>query len=136
VKLNEDIGTEVGWAALNALEHDELESMEVNVTGYPLSKSPLSIAFRIPSYNKYTMNGRITKVSKHKLYHDIDTSGGQSGSCVWRINKDGEIEVVGVHTTGGSKIEGNGAVRINDENIGIIYDWLLKLGEIDDQQKS
>lgn len=130
VKLNENIGNKVGWASLAALDHDELESMEVNVTGYPLSKTPFSVAFHIPSYNMYTMSGPIKKISKHKIYYDIDTSGGQSGSGVWRMNSEGQIECIGVHTTGGSRLEGNGAVRINQENLSIISEWLSKLGEI------
>ncbi|HQS83536.1 MAG: hypothetical protein B7Y25_05895 [Alphaproteobacteria bacterium 16-39-46] len=130
VKLGEDTGREVGWASLKSPDHNELESMQVNVTGYPASKSPFNMAFHIPSYNMYTMSGLIKKISKHKIYYDIDTSGGQSGSGVWRINQDKKIECVGVHTTGGSKLEGNGAVRMNQENISIISEWLSKLGEI------
>lgn len=130
VKLGEDTGKEIGWASLRAPEHNELESMHVSITGYPASKSPFNMAFSIPSYNMYTMSGPIKKISKHKIYYNVDTSGGQSGSGVWRINQEGKVECVGVHTTGGTKIEGNGAVRINQENYAIILEWLSRLGEI------
>ena len=71
----------------------------------------------------YTMKGQIVSVKKHKIYYDLDTSGGQSGSAVWAPDINGMPECLAIHTTGKSpRVEGNGAVRINEENFDILKD--------------
>ncbi len=53
------------------------------------------------------------------------TSGGQSGSAVWAPDINGVPECLAIHTTGKSpRVEGNGAVRINEENFDILTDWV------------
>ena len=71
----------------------------------------------------YTMEGAVELVKKHKFYYKLDTSGGQSGSGVWTLDKNGNVLCVGIHVTG-SKLEGNGAVRVNEENLETITYWL------------
>lgn len=74
------------------------------------------------------MQGPIVLPRKHKIYYHIDTSGGQSGSGVWILNPEEIVQCLAVHTTGRApREEGNGAVRINEENYGIITDWLKAL---------
>lgn len=103
--------------------------MRVNVSGYPGSKKFTEILFGIPSYDMYTMGGDIRSVEEHKIFYDIDTSGGQSGAGVWILNPEGIVECIAVHTTG-NKINGNGAVRINRESSQVLGEWLSKLREV------
>lgn len=127
IKLSEDVGSKLGWATVRVFEDDKLKGKTVNVTGYPGTKGVFKILRNAPSYEMYTMEGPIVSVKKHKVYYHIDTSGGQSGSGVWTLGKDGIVECLGVHTTGKSpREEGNGAIRINQENFNAIQDWVLK----------
>ncbi len=70
------------------------------------------------------MEGQIVSLKKHKMYYHIDTSGGQSGAGVFLLN-NGIADCIAIHTTGKSpREEGNGAIRINEENFNIITDWM------------
>lgn len=126
VKVKDDFGKLYGAASLVAYDIHALHKMRVNVAGYPGSKRFHEILFGRPSHDLYTMEGPIQSVNDHKVFYDIDTSGGQSGAGVLVRGKDDILECVGVHTTG-SKVEGNGAVRINQENGEILKEWLDKL---------
>ena len=70
----------------------------------------------------YTSYGPIKFVDNHIIRYQIDTSGGQSGAGVWVLNENDVVECCGIHVMG-SKLEGNGAIRINDENFETIQEW-------------
>jgi V8-like Glu-specific endopeptidase len=123
VKLEKNIGSKTGWAGLVIPEDNELELLNVSVTGYPASKGVWRTFLKKPNYDMYTMEGPITSVKKHKFHYHIDTSGGQSGAGVWTLDKERRLECFGVHVTG-SKDEGNGATRITPENFNTISDWI------------
>ncbi len=124
IKLSENIGEQLGWASISVAEDLDLKKKNVNVTGYPATKGVLGTLFNKTSYHMYSMNGPIVSVKKHKIYYHIDTSGGQSGAGVWILN-DGIVECLAIHTTGKlPREEGNGAVRINEENFNIITGWM------------
>lgn len=124
VKINDDLGKLYGSASLVATyDIHALHKMRVNVTGYPGSKKFNEILLGRPSYDLYTMEGPIQSVNDHKFFYDIDTSGGQSGSGVWVKSKSDIVECIGVHATG-SKVDGNGAIRINEENGATLDKWL------------
>lgn len=127
-KLNEDVGHDLGWASLSVLKEEELKGKLVNGTGYPGTKGFFRTMLNLPSYHMYSMDGPIVSARKHKVYYHVDTSGGQSGSGAWVLDADEIVKCIAIHTTGKSpKEEGNGAVRINQENFGIIIDWMKKL---------
>lgn len=124
ISLEENIGNKLGWGSLRVFNDQELDGALVNVSGYPGTKGFFNTLFSRASYEMYTMEGKIVSVRKHKIYYHLDTSGGQSGSGVWILN-DQVPECLAVHTTGkGPREEGNGAIRINEENFNIINDWL------------
>ncbi|MBY0501621.1 MAG: trypsin-like serine protease [Alphaproteobacteria bacterium] len=125
IKLDKPVGSETGWASLVDANDAELESKVVTVAGYPAYKGILSTLLKRQVNKMYSMSGPITISTKHKIYYKIDTSGGQSGAGVWILNDSNVIECCGIHVTG-SKIEGNGGIRINAENFDIITDWLQK----------
>lgn len=124
------LGSTFGHASLRMYGIRDLHGMKVNVSGYPGAKTFKEILFRIPSYDMYTMEGPIKSVEEHRVSYALDTSGGQSGAGVW-IQKDQiqPIECLAVHTSG-DKVNGNGAVRINEENSRVVADWLSKFGDL------
>ncbi|OJW52824.1 MAG: hypothetical protein BGO67_00640 [Alphaproteobacteria bacterium 41-28] len=125
VKLEDNIGAKTGYASLIVAEDAELDDQTVNVTGYPGYVGAFRHLIRKDTFIMYTSSGQIKFVDKHMIRYHIDTSGGQSGSGVWALNKEDIVECCGVHIMG-SKLEGNGAIRINDENFETIQNWLKK----------
>jgi V8-like Glu-specific endopeptidase len=82
----------------------------VNSSGYPGDK---------PTGTQWWNANRILSVSSRRIYYQIDTAGGQSGSPVWRY-RNGKRHIIGIHTTGGAPF--NGATRI----IKPVFDNLVK----------
>lgn len=96
-----------------------LEGLNAQITGYPVDK------FRGGKPYMYTMSGPIKVAHKSRLYYEIDTFGGQSGSgvCVTDTLGGDIIDCFGIHTTG-LPVEGNGATRINEDKINKIEKWI------------
>jgi len=126
IKLEENIGKQAGWASLGVVDSETLKNITVNITGYPGQKGFMDVLLRRPTYEMYTMSGPIVSVKGHKIYYSIDTSGGQSGAGVWVMNENDEPQCIAIHTTG-SKLEGNGGIRINDANFNLINEWIDEL---------
>lgn len=123
--LDDKIGKETGWARLKIFDDTHLlEGLSVDITGYPHDK----FVDRLPYM--YTMKGPVKVVHHNRFYYDIDTSGGQSGSgvCVTDAAGGDVIDCLGIHTTG-SKVEGNGATRINSEKFKKIEKWVTSFPE-------
>jgi glutamyl endopeptidase len=57
-----------------------------------------------------------------KVYYDIDTAGGQSGSAVYRIDGNGDRIAFGIHAYGGGTT--NSATRITTPVHDNIVNWL------------
>lgn len=115
VVLNRSIGHETGWCGLLCVDDETLSKETVAITGYPGDKG----------FNKMmTMSHRVQKVESEKLYYDIDTYGGQSGSGI-RIDKWGSPYVVGIHTLGeGGLYTGNSGVRLSQIKFDKIIKWI------------
>lgn len=120
-----EIGEETGWARLKIFDDNHLlEGLNIDITGYPADKF-----VGIQPY-MYTMKGPIKVVHHNRFYYDVDTSPGQSGSGVCTTDAAGGdiIDCLGIHTTG-SKVEGNGATRINKEKLDKIGKWVTSFFE-------
>lgn len=66
----------------------------------------------------WTTQGSILKETKTRVYYDIDTIGGQSGSPVYNSAN----EIIAVHTTGAGS--SNFGTKVNDEYYQFINDHL------------
>lgn len=108
---NKKLGDTVGWMGLANLSMASLMGLNVNSSGYPGDK---------PYGTQWWNANNILAVTNRRLYYQIDTMGGQSGSPVWRF-KDGNRHIVGIHTTGGSPF--NGATRINEAVFDNLVAW-------------
>ena len=62
----------------------------------------------------------MTSVGARKVYYDVDTVGGQSGSAVYRI-ADGARYAVAIHAYGGAT--SNSGTRITSEVYNNLVAW-------------
>ena len=113
ILLEEDIGSILGYFSIGCQSDDFLTNSMVNISGYPGSR-----AGEIQLHHA----NRILKVSSSKIYYDVDTEGGQSGSPIWVYEEENHIPmVVGVHSSGTGKASlGNSGVRITTETLAFI----------------
>lgn len=105
------LGNVVGWMGLANLSYFSLLGLNVNNSGYPGDK---------PYGTQWWNANNILMVTDRRVYYQIDTYGGQSGSPDWRY-KDGLRHIVAVHNTGGSPF--NGGVRIVSDVFNNLVNW-------------
>ncbi len=99
---NKKLGARTGWFGFCSLSDETLRSKFLNLSGYPGDKP----------YGTQWYHGRGVKALKpRKIYYQIDTFGGQSGSPVWYY-KNGCRYAVGIHAYGKGSYSANSATRI------------------------
>lgn len=124
--LEESIGVQIGYSAVDALPLQV--DTEVSITGYPGELQD----------QMYTMSGPIKKIESHKIFYDIDTTKGNSGSSISKV-KDALISepiCIGIHTTGSCMIDGislNGGVHITNEKFTKIAGWIKDIKNKEEQ---
>jgi len=119
IKLGSDVGNTVGWFGYGWTATDSfLLNRNSNVRGYPGDKS---------YGTTWTMKGRIKQVQKSRLFYQIDTYGGQSGSPHYgRWNKNCNPCAFGIHTYGvGGKWSMNSSTRITQN----VFNFLQNTGK-------
>ena len=94
-------GAGTGWFGFGLYGDDDLKQTTANISGYPGDK---------PSGTQWYAARRVDSVGPRKVFYDVDTAGGQSGSAVYRI-KDGSRYGIAVHAYGGAVV--NSGTRIN-----------------------
>ena len=87
-----ELGNQVGVFGFGVYSDSSLRGSVGNIAGYPGDK---------PSGTLWYDHQQIASVSSRKVYYDIDTMGGQSGSAVYLIS-DGSRFAVAVHAYGGA----------------------------------
>lgn len=90
--LPTNLGNTVGWFGFGVYSDADLVASTGNIAGYPGDK---------PTGTQWYDARRIASVSARKVYYDIDTAGGQSGSAVYRIINGGRYGVA-IHAYGGA----------------------------------
>ena len=91
--LPTDLGNTVGWFGFGAFPDADLLSSIGNIAGYPGDQ---------PAGTLWYDTHQIASVDSQKVYYDIDTAGGQSGSAVYRFINDQDRYSCAVHTYGGA----------------------------------
>jgi len=99
--LDTPLGSQTGWFGFGTYSDNELENVTANISGYPGDK---------PSGTQWYGARKVDSVGPRKVFYDIDTAGGQSGSAVYRI-KGGSRYGIAVHAYGGAVV--NSGTRIN-----------------------
>lgn len=107
--LNESLGNQTGWFGFGAWSN--LDSVGGNISGYPGDK---------PTGTQWYAGRTIDSATSRKVYYDIDTAGGQSGSAVYRFYNGGRYGVA-IHAYGGGTV--NSGTRINGPVFNNIKAW-------------
>jgi glutamyl endopeptidase len=87
-----ELGNTVGWFGFGVYSDADLTAATGNISGYPGDK---------PAGTQWYDHRKIASVNSRKVFYDIDTAGGQSGSAVYRIVNGGRYGVA-VHAYGGA----------------------------------
>jgi glutamyl endopeptidase len=87
-----DLGNTVGWFGFGVYSDAALVAATGNISGYPGDK---------PSGTQWYDAHKIASVNSRKVYYDIDTAGGQSGSAAYRIINGGRYGIA-IHAYGGA----------------------------------
>lgn len=101
ILLSTELGNTTGWFGFGVYTDADLLASTGNISGYPGDK---------PSGTQWYDYHKIANVNSLKVYYDIDTYGGQSGSAVYRVI-NGNRYGIAIHAYGGSTT--NSGTRIN-----------------------
>ncbi|WP_219722164.1 trypsin-like serine peptidase [Deinococcus planocerae] len=106
-----DLGNTVGWLGFGAYSDADLRASVGNVSGYPGDKA---------AGTQWYDARKIASVNSRKVYYDIDTAGGQSGSAVYRI-VNGQRYAFAIHAYGGATT--NSGTRITSPVFNNMRTW-------------
>ncbi len=106
-----NLGNTVGWFGFGAYSDADLVASTGNISGYPGDK---------PTGTQWYDSKKIASVNGTKVFYDIDTAGGQSGSAVYRIINGGRFAVA-IHAYGGATT--NSGTRINAQVSNNMVAW-------------
>ncbi len=110
IQLAEPIGDTVGYFGYQFNTRNQFfVGKPVVVSGYPGDK------YDAEAGTQWQMSGKIAQARKRRLFYNIDTYGGQSGSPLYGkwVRKDCDPCVFGIHTYGvGGNWTRNSATRI------------------------
>ena len=106
-----NLGNTTGWFGFGAYSDADLLSSVGNISGYPGDK---------PTGTQWYDARRIASVNSRKVFYDIDTAGGQSGSGVYRVI-NGSGMGIAIHAYGGATT--NSGTRINQEVFNNLVAW-------------
>ncbi len=111
IVLNTNLGSSTGWFGFGAYSNSTLNSTTVNISGYPGDK---------PAGTQWYHWNRVASTSSRRVFYDIDTFGGQSGSAVYRI-VNGSRYGVAIHAYGGAVT--NSGTRITKPVFDNLVAW-------------
>jgi len=109
--LPTNLGSTTGWFGFGAYTDATLLASSVNVSGYPGDK---------PAGTQWYHWNKVDSVGPRKVFYQVDTFGGQSGSAVYRIDNGGRYGVA-VHAYGGSA--SNSGTRITQSVFDNFVAW-------------
>ena len=127
IHLDQPLGDTVGYFKIASLTDKDLEGALLNISGYPGDRGD--------GKEQYFHANRVLRTSARRVFYDIDTYGGQSGSPVWHQAAPGaEPVAIGIHaygvggTPGSWGITANSGPRLIPEMVQMIKEWLAADG--------
>ncbi|UNM06305.1 MAG: trypsin-like serine protease [Holosporaceae bacterium] len=129
IVIDQPIGAKVGYLPYQVFSDDDLVGKLLHVVGYPALIHEEAEAEGRPKFKQltgqdmYHMSGLVNKVIGGHIYYFLDTYGGQSGAPVLKEVAPGEFVIVGIHTYGGSKEEGNLGTHLSPDKVEYIDRW-------------
>lgn len=118
--LEDRIGDQTGFLGIKVLSREQIVDQTICVSGYPGDK----VWNQNGSYEMWGMDGPITGLDNKRLYYEIDTYKGQSGSGVRLRHVDGTYDLIGVHEGGDMELGRNKATRLTRERFLRIAKWI------------
>jgi glutamyl endopeptidase len=109
--LPTNLGDTVGWFGFGLYSDADIVASIGNISGYPGDK---------PAGTQWYDHHKIASVNSRKIYYDIDSFGGQSGSALCR-ELNGNPFAIGVHAYGGAIT--NSATRIVQDVYNNMVAW-------------
>ena len=109
IVLGESLGDKTGWLGFG--NWPSLDGVHANISGYPGDK---------PAGTQWYAARTIDSASTRKVFYDIDTAGGQSGSAVYRF-ANGSRYGIAIHAYGGATV--NSGTRISQPVFNNIKAW-------------
>lgn len=106
-----ELGSTTGWFGFGAYSDADLVASWANISGYPGDK---------PTGTQWYHSRKVVSVGPRKVYYDIDTAGGQSGSAVYRI-VGGARYGMAIHAYGGTTT--NSGTRITTPVFNNFVSW-------------
>ncbi|MGW1767230.1 trypsin-like serine peptidase [Streptomyces sp. NPDC002073] len=106
-----ELGSTTGWFGFGAWPDADLLKTSANISGYPGDK---------PTGSQWYDGRGISSVNPLKVFYDIDSFGGQSGSAVYHIH-NGARYGIAVHAYGGASV--NSGTRITKEVFTNLQLW-------------
>lgn len=123
IHLDQPLGDTVGYFKIASLSDKDLEGALLNISGYPGDRGD--------GEQQFFHANRVLRTSARRVFYDIDTYGGQSGSPVWHQAAPGaEPVAIGIHaygvggTPGSWGITANSGPRLIPEMVDMIKEWL------------
>jgi glutamyl endopeptidase len=93
IQLSTAVGEKTGVFAVKSVNDKDLQEQLVNVCGYPVDKNLGTM--------QYLHANRIKATAPQRVFYDVDTYGGQSGSAVYVLNAPGDVpQAVAIHAYG------------------------------------
>lgn len=126
IHLNQPLGEQTGWFSVAVKGRAQLEGSLVNISGYPVD--------RARGAQQWFHANRVLRALDNRIYYNVDTFGGQSGSPVWLYDDDDpdEPRVVAIHAYGfggtdrNLGIKANSAPRITTSVFELLKSWADK----------
>jgi glutamyl endopeptidase len=121
IHLNDPVGDTVGYFKIASLGDADLADALVNVSGYPGDRGN--------GTEQYHHVNRVLRTAAKRIYYDVDTYGGQSGSPVWyQAGRSDHPVAVAVHAYGvgatAAGITANSGPRLIPEIVATIKEWI------------
>lgn len=119
---DEAITNGIQFLKVKGFEKVELLGQDVRITGYPGGVVRDGNIEFLDGNHMYTMTGQVKDIHEDigRIFYDIDTSAGQSGSAI-TTNDD---HCCGVHIRGGNIVSGNIGTFLNKDLILFVDHWL------------
>ena len=111
---DDEPGQKVGNFEVQSFPDPLFNNLILKVSGYPADLERAQF--------QYFHERPIQRLTETRLFYDIDTFGGQSGSPIWQDTEELGLVAVGIHTTGG--VSSNSGTRINDHVIDNLISWV------------
>lgn len=111
IRIPTELGNRVGWFGIGVYADSTLLASTANISGYPAEK---------PAGTQWYHARQVASVNSRKVYYATDTTGGQSGSAVYRLIS-GSPYGIAIHAYGGATA--NSGTRIVQDVFNNLVAW-------------